>query len=178
MTVWLKPNLRALGLGLILPAVLILLGAGLLALAPALAGRLAGSLLVALGAALALLLAWQMCLPRLAYEDGNLLVYLNGGRPTPVPLDIVECFLLGQAPTMLPGKRQEHAEASSVVIRLSERAEEWSHRDVKPALGKWCDGYITLRGTWCEPLNVTVVNRLNAQLAEATQSLKQAKVNG
>jgi hypothetical protein len=125
---------------------------------------------------LLLLLVWQLRLPRLAYDAGDLLVYLRGSRPIRVPLEVVECFLLGQAPTMLPGKQHEHAETSSIMIRLSERAEEWSHRDVKPALGKWCSGYITLRGTWCEPLSVAVVNRLNVQLAEAHQSLKQTQV--
>jgi hypothetical protein len=84
-----------------------------------------------------------------------------------MPIEVVECFLLGQAPTMLPGKSQEHAETASVVIRLNERAADWAHRDVRPALGKWCEGYITLRGTWCEPLSVPLINRLNARLAEA-----------
>src|SRR6185503_11484600 len=105
---------------------------------------------------------WQMRQPRLAYDEGALLLYLRGSRPIRVPVEIVECFLLGQAPTMLPGKQHEHSEAASVVIRLSESAADWVHRDVKPALGKWCEGYITLRGTWCEPLNVATINRLNA----------------
>lgn len=155
---------------------MILIGVGILVGFPSLAGRVVGSLCTGLGLALLLLLAWQVRQPRLAYDQGYLLVYLSGSRPIRVPLEIVECFLLGQAPTMLPGKKQEHVETSCVIVRLSETAEEWSHRDVKPALGKWCDGYIMLRGTWCEPLNVQLVNRLNAQLAEAHQSLKQAKV--
>ena len=176
MTVWLRPNTRALALGMILPTVAVLAGLALLVGFESPLVRIVGGLVASVGGALVLFLAWQMCLPRLAYDDGHLLVYLQGGRPLRLPLEIVECFLLGQAPTMLPGKRQEHAEAASVVIRLSETAHDWKQRDVKPALGKWCEGYITLRGTWCEPLDVKVVNRLNAQLAEAARSLKQAKV--
>src|SRR5690606_38682536 len=102
--------------------------------------------------------------------------YLRSGGPFRVPLEIVECFLLGQAPTLLPGKQQERAETAAVVIKLSETAEAWRHQDVKPALGKWCEGYITIRGTWCEPLNVKLINRLNAQLAEASRALKQREV--
>ncbi len=34
----------------------------------------------------------------------------------------------------------------------------------------WCSGYITIRGTWCEPLNVPLVNRLNQRLADVTRA--------
>jgi hypothetical protein len=95
-----------------------------------------------------------------------LLVFLRSGGPIRVPLEIVEGFLLGQAPGLLPGKRHLDAPTSSVVIRLAERAEEWAMIEVKPALGSWCGHYVTLRGTWCEPLSVDLVNRLNARLDE------------
>ncbi len=176
MNAWLRPNKRALSLGMIPPGLLTLTGAILAIAYDFAAARITGGLIAAVGASLLLYLAWQMGVPRLACEAGQLLVYLRGGRPIRVPLEIVECFLLGQAPTLLPGKQHEHVETSSVVIRLSETAADWRHRDVKPALGKWCDGYITLRGTWCEPLDVRTVNRLNAQLAEAHRALKDAQV--
>jgi hypothetical protein len=59
---------------------------------------------------------------------------------------------------------------SQLAVRLAERATEWSQIDVKPALGKWCGGYITIYGAWCEPLRIELVNRLNAQLAAAHQA--------
>jgi hypothetical protein len=170
--VWLRPNYRALMLGMVPPALAVLMGVVAVAAISHPLAMVMGGVLTAGGAVLLMLLAWQMRSPRLAQEGDFLLVYLRGGQPIRVPLEIVECFLLGQAPAMLPGKKNELTEAASTVIRLNETAEEWKHRDVKPALGKWCEGYITLRGTWCEPLSVQAVYRLNALLAEA----KQAKV--
>jgi hypothetical protein len=170
MTIWLRQNQRALALGMIFPGIAVLAGVFLLTSFEASAARILGGLLAAIGGALSLLLAIQMRVPRLACDEGHLLVYLQGWRPIRVPIEIVECFLLGQAPTMLPGKSQEHAETASVVIRLSDCAADWKHREVKPALGKWCEGYITIRGTWCEPLSLQLINRLNARLAEVLQA--------
>jgi hypothetical protein len=59
---------------------------------------------------------------------------------------------------------------SQLRIRLAERATEWAQRDVKPALGAWCGGYITIHGTWCEPLDIDLVNQLNKRLAAAHQA--------
>ena len=59
------------------------------------------------------LVARHAWLPRLAYADRHLLVYLDSGPPQRVPIEVVEGFLLGQGPTMLPGKQYEHAEATN-----------------------------------------------------------------
>ncbi len=118
------------------------------------------------GGGMIVLLAWQSRQPRLAFEPGHLLVYLRSGRPYRVPIEIVECLFLGQAPSRLPSKRHESTKTATVVVRLAERAESWRERDVKPALGSWRDGYITILGTWCEPLDRDLVNRLNQRLAE------------
>jgi hypothetical protein len=37
---------------------------------------------------------------------------------------------------------------------------------VKPSLGTWCGGYVTIRGTWCEPLQPDLIRRLNRRLKE------------
>jgi len=168
--IWLKTNRRALCFG---AAFALLLGCAGAVLGTGLFGRiengilrLAGWLLVSLALLMLANLAWQSRRPRLAYEPGRLLVFLRSGGPIRVPLEIVEGFLLGQAPGLLPGKRLLDAPTSSVVIRLAERAEEWAMVEVKPALGSWCGHYVTLRGTWCEPLSVDLVHRLNARLAE------------
>jgi hypothetical protein len=55
-----------------------------------------------------------------------------------------------------------------LVIRIAESAADWQHVEVKPQLGSWCGGYVTVRGTWCEPLSISLVNRLNQRLAEVT----------
>ena len=56
----------------------------------------------------------------------------------------------------------------TVVIRLAELPQDWADvPGIKPALGKWCGGYITIRGTWPEPLKCFhLVNGLNRRLAE------------
>jgi hypothetical protein len=117
-------------------------------------------------AAFSLLLALR---PRLVFEDGCLVVYLRAGNPIRVPIDVVQAFLLGQSPSWLSGEKHRRTETVTLVIRLAERAAEWSHRDVDPRLGSWCDGYITIRGTWCQPLTVGVADRLNRRLHEVTQ---------
>jgi hypothetical protein len=83
-----------------------------------------------------------------------------------VPIELVEGFLLGQGPSFLPGKRHARTETTTFIVRLAESAEDWSQRDMPPALGKWCGSYITIRGTWCERLSVDLVQRLNVRLAE------------
>ena len=47
------------------------------------------------------------------------------------------------------------------------------HRDVKPALGHWCDAYITIYGTWCEPLTTEVFSRMNKRLAEVHREVRR-----
>ncbi|HUY34194.1 MAG TPA: hypothetical protein VMV69_15710 [Pirellulales bacterium] len=112
-------------------------------------------------------LAWQARRPRLARDGAYLLVYLRAGDPLRVPLDVVEGFLLGQGPSFLPARRGPGAAVKTVVIRLTERAAEWAQRDVQPELGSWCGHYVTIRGTWCEPISVELLNRLNERLAES-----------
>ena len=140
--VWLRPNRRALALGLV-PACL-LLAAGLAAIA--MAWLVVGWTLLAGGVYLAGVVVWAMRQPRLAYQDGQLLVYLGGPGPRRVPIDVVECFFLGQGPSMLPATPRDddqQPETSTVVVRLAESAEAWKHIEVKRSLGHWCDGYIS-----------------------------------
>jgi hypothetical protein len=177
--VWLRTNRRALALGMLLPAALALAGlalAGAFFPVESLALRIAGYLLVGVAGLALGMLAWELKRPRLAREDGCLAVYLRAGAPHRVPIDIVEGFLLGQGPSMLAG-RAARRETATLVVRLAERAEDWAFREVKPALGNWCGGYITIRGTWCEPLSVALVNRLNARLGELHARLKTSGVD-
>jgi len=114
--------------------------------------------------------------PRLAYAAGQLQVYLTGLRPIGVPVEIVECFFLGQGPSILPRLPvvlpRRDLEAATLIVRLAESATDWKHRDVEPPLGLWCDGYITIRGAYCEPLSGELIAQLNRRLVEAHREQK------
>lgn len=173
--VWLRTNARAMAFGMVLPIGVAALGAVLLfgvpGHVPALWIRAVGVLALGLGLLLAVGMLAQLWRPRLAYCNGQLLVGLTAGAPLTVPIEHVECFWIGQAPALLPGKSHRHVDAASLVVRIAESAADWHQRDVKPQLGAWCGGYITIRGTWCEPLSVPLVNRLNERLAEVTRAI-------
>lgn len=114
---------------------------------------------------------YLMFQPRLSYAKELLCVRLRPGHPPiQVPIEVVECFFLGQGPTLLPRlfvDRGKVEETSTIVVRLAESAEAWKQFDVKPGLGLWCDGYITIRGTWCEPISNELLKRLNDNLIAA-----------
>lgn len=129
--------------------------------------RVAGGILVLLGLFLACGLVGPWRKPRIGLQSGSLHFYLRPGEPIRVPIDVVEGFLMGQGPALLPGKQRRDDQTVTVVVRLAERASEWSHREVEPRLGAWCDSYVTIRGTWCEPIDEQLVGRLNKKLAAA-----------
>lgn len=168
--IWLQPNRRALWSTLCTFAAV-----GALALfvvwkfeAPVvqiLAGVLALLALLMVGAA-----GVELRRPRIAYRDGKVLFNLRGSAPAAVPAEVVEAFFLGQGPAHLPTIHSEVPECVNLVARLSEKAPEWSRVEVKPALGQWCEGYVTIRGTWCEPLTVEVIRRLNRRLRELREA--------
>lgn len=173
--IWLHTNHRVMLLGMVLPAMLLIWG---LAMAGGWCGQNAvmcrtGLVLTAAAASVLILMGYGARLPRLAYQDGKLLVYLRSVQPICVPLEVVECFFLGQGSSELPKYSDSALETSTLVVRLAESAAEWHHRNVKRSLGRWCDGYITILGTWCEPLSLQRVNELNRRLADTHQLLKQ-----
>ena len=164
--VWLHSNRRILLLAMT-PVVLlaVLSGVALTSSDHLLPRVLAGcGLAVSLG--LALGLTHQMLRPRIAYREGSVLFYLRAGPPIAVPLESVEAFFLGQGPASIPLGSGNDAETVNLVARISQRASEWQHVEVKEALGRWCDGYVTIRGTWCEPLTGEVIRHLNHRLRE------------
>jgi hypothetical protein len=165
---WLKPNRRALGFACAPPAIVGAIGLWMLlgAAGDRYVWRGFGVLLLLAAATLLAMLIRQLLRPRIAYRDGRVLFYLRPGPPLAVPAEIVEAFFLGQGPANLPGHAAEREETVNLVARLSQRATEWAHQVVKPALGNWCDGYVTIRGTWCEPLGGEIIRRLNRRLKE------------
>ena len=113
--------------------------------------------------------------PRLAILSDELLVYLREGRAERVPVEVVECFFIGQDPgpirTLTPsGSRIENV---TVIIRLAEKAQAWHDRVVSQNLGKWEQGYITIFGVWCAPLDGEVVKEMNHRLAEIKRKHKR-----
>ena len=177
--VWLRTNRRALTTMMVPPALL-------------LAGSLAGLIwslamhqswfISAMCGLFVVMLLWlfagltsAMFQPRVAYQAAELLVYLEFGKATRVPIDIVEVFFLGQGPSELPKIKGREPETQNVIIRLAESAMEWKQRDVKPAIGLWCEGYITIRGSWCEPITPEIMRRLNHRLAEIQRERKAAR---
>lgn len=175
--VWLRPNRRVFLMAAVAPALLLILGLAValdvISAAPTAVRALAGTL-AGVGGILSAVLIWYSRQPRLAYDGRHLVVYLRSGGPIAVPIEAVECFFLGSGLREIPGGTGREVEVAQLVVRLAERATEWAQADVKPALGKWCGGYITIYGTWCEPLSIHLVNRLNARLAAAHESKRDA----
>lgn len=176
---WLKTNRRALLLGMVVPGGLTLLAAGALTWSVATGQHWALQVILALLTAGPLWMLGELLYavrqPRIGYQAGELLVYLDTARPTRVPIDIVEVFFLGQGPSELPKLRGREPETQNVIIRLAEAAMEWKHRDVRPALGHWCEGYITIRGSWCEPITPGLMRQLNQRLSEIHRERKAAQ---
>jgi hypothetical protein len=170
--IWLRANRRVL-LFATVPVLALGIVGGLLALGVSNAARLLGWVLVAAAAVLLVGLLRQLRQGRIAYRNEEVLFNLRSGQPVAVPVEVVEAFFLGQGPANLP-QRGKPAEAVNLVARLSQKAPEWEHIDVKPALGRWCDGYVTIRGMWCEPLTTDVIRRLNRRLREAHEARRGA----
>lgn len=176
--VWLKTNYRATLL-VLLPFASVL-AATVLAIPVFDADWVRGTLAACAVTCSFLLVAalYLVARPRLAYERGALLVYLRPGPPLRVPIEVVECFFLGQGPATLPGPIQADsklAATATIVVRLAEAAEAWKHFDTPPLLGNWCEGYITIRGTWCEPIRPELVKELNAKLVTAQKQLREQR---
>lgn len=166
--VWLRPNRRALAMAVVPAAATSLLG---LALARSAAPSIviAGWTLAAVGIALIAGLLWQMRRPRVAFRDRHVLFYLRAGEPIAVPVEFVEAFFVGQGPARLPTAANP-AETVNLIARISQKAPQWTQVAVKPALGAWCNGYVTIRGAWCEPLTAEVIRRINRRLREVHES--------
>jgi hypothetical protein len=170
---WLRPNRRILAFAAVLPSLAAGVGIALLVFSfgdePQTWLRAIGGVIIAFSVAGLVFLAWQLGQARLTTDGRHLRVNLGTARPVAVPLDVVEGFLLGQGPAFLPGNKE--AQVANLVVRLAERAGEWERVEVNRQFGLWCGHYITIRGTWCEPLSVDLVNRLNARLAEVKKTL-------
>jgi hypothetical protein len=168
MKVLLRPNLRAIYMGMILPAVLAAIGLTITFGPWQTEGwlRVIGWVLAGFAGLILLILFWQTRQPRLAHDAGHLLVYLRSGGPVRLPAELVQCAFIGAGPTPIRGPHGTSLRSANLVIRLDEKAIDWHEVNVKPALGRWTEGYITIYGAWCEPLKIDVVQRINERLHE------------
>ena len=174
--VWLRPNRRALYFALLPAGIPLALAAWMWFLNPEQAAPLWRALfwiMAGVGVVLIVGIVGQLRTPRIAYLDGKVLFYVRAGAPVAVPVEVVEAFFLGQGPAhhSAPSGRSSREETSNLVARLSQTQPEWARVDVKAALAQWCDGYVTIRGTWCEPLTGELVRTLNRNLSEASRSV-------
>lgn len=130
-------------------------------------------------------LAWRFGrTPRLALTNDELLVFVNTwpnivrASPIRVPLDNVEVFFMGQGAVAgeEPGHPREYkgAVAANVVVRLAEAQKSWHARDINQWLGVWAEGYITLRGLWCENIDQDLIKDMNHNLMAAKRERRKA----
>ncbi len=137
--IWLRTNRRVLLLGMILPFVLV--AVGLIVVLGRIAGdavwvHVVGWLLFGLGLLLWGVIWVQVRVPRLAYANGQVLVYLRASGPIGVPVELVECFFFGSGTGQVPGRDGNALPVRNLVMRIAEKASEYQQRDVKGAPGK------------------------------------------
>ncbi|HEY6565299.1 MAG TPA: hypothetical protein VIY86_12425 [Pirellulaceae bacterium] len=170
-SIWLRGNQRLLGLGqgtLLLSAIVMM---SLMVL---------GTRLWPWPAWTALGVVFLATWGAIAYFNRRGVVTYNGqclqltpGRwkPVEIPLEVVECFFRGQGETALPDGPHA-AETSQIVIRIADRAREWHTGPLPGIVGRWCGGYITLSGLWCEPITGVLLEQLNHDLVVAQRAAR------
>lgn len=173
--VWLRGNTRPLWLATLLASILGLVAVALSAYAWQREWLVVVGLasLVGLAVAWVVLWLWRRHRTRLAYDRGQLQVMLSA-RAEHLPVEEVECFLVGQSPAHLPVNSYRHTETKTLVVRLRDKHADWERRELDPRLGAWCGHHITIRGTCCEPITLELVQRMNDRLVEVQRRLRSA----
>lgn len=109
--------------------------------------------------------------PRLTFGNKQLRIDVGLQGLVSVPIELVEAFLLGKGPAFLNGCDDKRTETSTLIVRIAERAPEFEKVATNVRIAAWCGYYVTLRGTWTEPLSVELVNRLNQRLHDVQQAM-------
>ena len=173
---WLRGNLRPVAW---LAALAAVLGCGLIAAAiiVAAASLLVWLLVAAFCTSLALTigtLARAAARPRLQRVGDCLRIRLSPTAVHDLPLEVVECFFQGSNPIARSGEPTcgDHAafRVNTLVMRLAERAADFSKRQTFTPWGTWDDGYVVFDGRWCEPLSAELARRLSRSLVDAKRA--------
>ncbi|MFM8804023.1 MAG: hypothetical protein ACKOK8_08955 [Planctomycetia bacterium] len=182
--IWLRGNLRPVTW---LAAVAAVTAFGLFA-ALALAGPapaaawLAVTILSLVMAAVVGMLSFAAARPRLVCAGDRLRIRLSPTVVHDVPLDVVECFFQGSNPIARTGEPTcgDHAafRVNTLVMRLAERAADFSRRPTFTPWGTWDDGYVVFDGRWCEPLSAEVARRLSRELLDAKRATAASAPSG
>lgn len=175
-TIWLRTNYRVYWASAVVAVLAVACCLSAAITAPSQPTMIASWVLVAVGVAAVVVTMRRARQSRLAYEPGFLIVSLGGRTTARIPIDVVECFFRGQGPSLLPVPSESlETESSTVIVRLAEAAKEWHHGEIPVSLGHWCEGYITIRGTWCEPITAELIGSLNRNLVQAHRDLRTQK---
>jgi hypothetical protein len=172
---WLKPNRRAIMFGCVPPLVAAAIGLWITFALGESASKIwhwLGLFLIIASLVMIGIMLTQLRHPRIAFRDGLVLFYVRIGPPIAVPVEIVESFFFGQGPAHLPAVTKQ-PQTVNLIARLSQRHSEWTNQKVRPSLGSWCDGYVTIRGTWCEPLNSELIRTINRRLNEVKHKIEE-----
>ena len=174
---WLKPNHRPTYAALA-AAVAIVLLAGTSAVATWQMNRtglaVGIGLIALLGLGFGAWIARSLGKPRVSYHDGTLYVHDGSQPPHEVPIEVVEVFFLGSGPIDENETDDAGPRAANVVIRLAEAETQWHEREMNSNVGKWSEGYIVLRGMWCEPIGHQRLNAVNHRLAEVRRARRNS----
>jgi hypothetical protein len=126
------------------------------------------------------MLAFAAARPRLQRVGGCLRIRLSPTAAADVPLDAVECFFQGSNPIARSGEPTcgDHAafRVNTLVMRLAERAADYSKRETFTPWGTWDDGYVVFDGRWCEPLSAELAKQLGRRLVDAKRSLSEEQL--
>jgi hypothetical protein len=112
--------------------------------------------------------------PRISERGNCLWLRVRWFGAEAAPFESVEGFLLGtgELPVSIGGRP---VEAATLVIKLADAAQDLADRPTNRALAGWCDHYVRLRGAFCEPLDLALVNSLNERLAKARRERSGAQ---
>ena len=166
--VWLRGNRRLLAAGVVMALPVVAACVLLILWRPMVGTFVSVPVIVLVAAAL-----WHVQRPRIAYDKGHVLLRVRFGAAVRVPVRLVECFLVVNVPGAL-GKRRRHVPTTSIVVRIDPRAAEWARVETDRRLAVWCGSQATLLGTWCEPIDLDLVRRLNRYLTLAQETGKSA----
>ncbi|MEK6237247.1 MAG: SdpI family protein [Planctomycetales bacterium] len=177
--VWVRTNRRVFIMVGMIPLAFGTLGSLLIGLAAVISVSVplqALGWILAVGSTLTLgPLIYAAAAPRVGRSNDSLLLYLSFGPPLEVPVSCVDCFLMGRGRLLDDPSRDD--EAHDLIVRLKPKQRRRKlPPDVElaahPWLASWDENGVHLRGAWCEPLSVCLVNRLNEQLYQAIQDAK------